>query len=90
MTSSLLNLVDNLAAGIHKIRCKYGHDNKKYETFGIKYKECCRNVKDDLIECKCLCCNKNYQRKFDENLKKQFTNTYKFSNQDVNKFILLL
>ena len=25
------------------------------------------NFKYDLIECKCLCCNKNYQSKFDEN-----------------------
>ena len=36
------------------------------------------NVKDDLIEYKCLCCNRNYQKKFDENLKKCFVNTYKF------------
>ena len=37
-----------------------------------------------------LSCNKNYQQKFDEKLKKQFFNTYKFSNHDNNKFILLL
>ena len=24
------------------------------------------SFKDDLIEYKCLCCNKNYQHKFDE------------------------
>ena len=29
MASSLSNLVNNLAKGIHKIKCKYGHDNKK-------------------------------------------------------------
>ena len=34
--------------------------------------------------------NKNYQKKFDENLKEHFFNTYKFSNNDINKFILLL
>ena len=34
--------------------------------------------------------NKNYQKKFDENLKKHIFNTYKFSNNDINKFILLL
>ena len=61
----------------------------------IKYKDskCClkyTNVKNDLIECKCFCCNKNYQKKFDENLKKRFANTYKFSNHVINKFILLL
>ena len=34
--------------------------------------------------------NKNYQHKFDKNLKEQFFNTYTFSNNDNNKFILLL
>ena len=33
MTSSLSNLVDNLAEEIHKINCKYGCDNKKCQTF---------------------------------------------------------
>ena len=47
------------------------------------------NFKDDLIEYKCLCCNKNYQHKFDEKLKEQFFNTYKFCSHG-NKFILLL
>ena len=31
-----------------------------------------------------------YQHKFDEKLKEQFLNRYKFSNHDNNKFILLL
>ena len=30
------------------------------------------------------------KKKFDENLKELFFNTYKFSNDDNNKFILLL
>ena len=34
------NLVDNLRDGIHKIKGKYRHDNKKIETCGIKYKNC--------------------------------------------------
>ena len=38
---------------------------------------------------KSLCCNKNYQQKFDEKLKERFFNTCKFSNHDINKFILL-
>ena len=29
MTSSLASPVNNLAKGIHKIKCKYGHDDKK-------------------------------------------------------------
>ena len=35
-------------------------------------------------------CNKNYQKRFDENLKKRFFNTYTFYNHDVNTFISLL
>ena len=37
-----------------------------------------------------MCCNKHCQHKFDETLKRRFFNTYKFSNHDNNKFILLL
>ena len=31
-----------------------------------------------------LCCNKNYQEKFDEQLKERFCSIYKFSNHDRN------
>ena len=34
--SSLSNLVNNFAEEIHKIKCKYWHDNKEGETCGIK------------------------------------------------------
>ena len=33
------------------------------------------NFKDDSIEYKCLCCNKNYQHEFDKKLKERFFNT---------------
>ena len=46
------------------------------------------NFKDNLIEYKYFCCDKNCQHNFDE--KEQFFNTYKFSNNDIKKFILLL
>ena len=95
MTSLLSNLVNNLSEGIQRIKYKFGHDDKKCETFGIKYKYCdCfleyTNFKDDLIEYERLCCNKNYQRKLDEKIKEQFFNTCKFSNHGNKKFILLL
>ena len=48
------------------------------------------SVIDDLIEYRSLCCNNNYQKNFDENLKKRFVNTCKFSNNDTNNFSLLL
>ena len=43
-----------------------------------------------MIKNKCLFCNKDYSSKFDEDLKKIFKNIFKFSNNDTNKFILLL
>ena len=55
---SLLNLVDNLAEGINKIKCKNRHFFLEYES-----------VKDNLIKYKCLSCNKNYSNKLDKNLK---------------------
>ena len=77
MTSSLLNLVNNLFEGLDRIKCTLGHDNKKCEKCGSKYKYCnCYfeyvKFKENLIEYKCLSCNKNYQQKFNKNLKKDF------------------
>ena len=68
---------------------------KKWCTCGIKYKnQNCfleyTNFKDDLIEYICLCSNKSYQQQFDKNLRERFFNTYTFSKNDNNKFILLL
>ena len=40
MASSLLNLVNNLSEGLHGIKCKLGHCDKKFEKCGIKYKYC--------------------------------------------------
>ena len=65
MASSLSNLVNNLSEGIHRIKCKYQHD-KKYKTCRIIYKywDCFleyTKLEHDLIEYKCVFCNKNYQ-----------------------------
>ena len=46
------------------------------------------NFKDYLIQYKCLLCNKNSHRTFDEKLKERFFNTYQFSNHNNNKFII--
>ena len=64
MARSLSNLVNNLAEGTHKIKCKSEQDNKKFVACRIKYRdwECCleyTNVKNDLILEKCLFWNKN-------------------------------
>ena len=70
MASSLSNFVNNCSERIHKIKCKYGHDDKKYELYIKTYRIIAycdyfleyTNFKDDLIEYKCVCCNKNYQQ----------------------------
>ena len=74
MASILSNLVNNLSEGIPRIKCKYGHDDKKCETYRIRCKYCdCfleyASFKNNLIEWKFLCCNKNYHHKFDGKLK---------------------
>ena len=80
MTSSLSNLVDNLADEIHKVKCKDSDCFFEYE-----------NVKDNLIEYKCFSCSRDYSRRLIKNkIKKAISNTFKFSNNDINKFILLL
>ena len=68
-----------LTEWIHK---KCTDSNKFY----LEYK----NFRDGLIEFKCLCCNKKYDKTCNINVKKKSFNTCKFSNQDINKFVLLL
>ena len=67
IASSLSRLVNNLSDGIHKIKCKYRHEDKKCETCGIKYKYCDRflkytSFKGCLKEYRCIFCNKSYQQ----------------------------
>ena len=63
----MADLVNDLAERFDQNKCRYRHGNKKCEACGIKHKfsECCleyTNVKTNLIEYKCLYCNKNYQK----------------------------
>ena len=78
-TTSLSNFADNLAEGIHKIKCKDCDCFLEHES-----------VKDNLIKYKCLSYNKDYSNKRYGKLKRRFKNTFKFSNNDINKFVLLL
>ena len=79
MATSLSNLVNNLTEGIHKIKYKSCDCFLGYES-----------DRDNLIKHKCLYFVKDYSNKIDEELKRQFKNTFKSSNNDINKFILLL
>ena len=76
MVTSLSNLVNNAAEGIHKIKYKNCDSFLEYES-----------VKDNLRKYKYLSCNKDYSNKLNEKLKKRFKNTFKFSSNDNNKFI---
>ena len=40
MVSPLSNFANNLSEGIHIIKCKYQHGNKKCKIGGVKYKYC--------------------------------------------------
>ena len=79
MVSSLSNLVDNLRERIHKIIYKDC-------DYFLEYK----SIKENLIKYKCLSCIKGYVNKLDKELKKKFKNTIKFSDNGINKLILLL
>ena len=74
MSSSLANLVDNLA-DVNCEKC----DNKG-EHVGFR---------NNHLLLECFDCNVWFKRDSKE-LIKRFANTYKFCNKDINKFILLL
>ena len=54
--------------------------------FSVRYE----SVEEISIKYKCTSCNKDYSKKIDEELKKRFKNTFKFYNNDINKFVLSL
>ena len=58
---------------------------KDYDCF-LKYE----SVKENSVKYKCLPSDKSYSNKIDEELKKRFKNSFRFSNNEVNKFTLLL
>ena len=79
IATSLSNLVDNLADGICKTKCKC------YDCF-IEYER----VKSSLIKYDCLSYNKDHSWKLDDGLKERFKNAFTFSKNDINKFVSLL
>ena len=79
MAISLSNLADNLTEGIHKIKCKDCDYFLEYKGFN-----------DNLMKYKCLSYNKDYSNKIDGELKERLKNTFKFSNNGINKFILFI
>ena len=79
MSSSLSNLVDNFAEGLHNNKCtdcKFCHEYI--------------SVKDNQLIFKCLKFGKKHKKYFNKDLIKRFTNTYEFCDGDINKFCLML
>ena len=79
MATSLSKLVDNLTDDIHNDKC-------------IKCKSnlcLVREINEKLIF-KCIDCEKEYEKEFNKELLERFANTYKFCDNDLDKFIMLL
>ena len=79
MATSLSKLVDNLTDNIHNDKC-------------IKCKSnlCFVNAMNETLLFKCIDCKKEYEKEFNKELLKIFSNTYEFRDNDLNKSLILL
>ena len=79
MATSLSKLVDNLTDNIHNDKC-------------IKCKSdfCFLRAINEKLIFKCIDCEKEYEKEFNNELIERFVNTYKFCDNDLDKFIMLL
>ena len=79
MATSLSKLVDNLTDNVHNDKC-------------IKCKSnlCFVRAMNKKLIFKCIDCEKEYEKEFNKELVERFANTYKFCDNDLNKFIMLL
>ena len=79
MATSLSKLVDNLTEGIHRDKCI----NCKSDISYMK-------VIDETLIFRCFNCKKDYKKEINKELIERFASTYKFCNNDLNKFVMLL
>ena len=79
MSSSLSELVDNLAEVLHNNKCLDCESCLDY----IK-------TKNEKLILKCFNCKTYYEKDFDKELIKRFASTYEFCNGNLSKFIFLL
>ena len=47
-------------------------------------------VIDEALIFRCFNCKKNYEKEINKELIERFASTYKFCNNDLNKFVMLL
>ena len=87
MSSSLSNLVDNISDRFHNSKYKDCKSCLEYNSIEYNSVEYIKAKDKHLIISKCLECKKNQKKKcFNKDLIERFTNTYKFCNEDINKF----
>ena len=79
MATSFSKLVDNLTDNIHNDKC-----NK------CKSNLCFVRAMNEKLIFKCIDCEKEYEKEFNKELVERFANTYKFYDNDFNKFIMFL
>ena len=61
------------------------NEDKDYKCY-LQYAK----VKDKILQFKCLNCNKNCKKSFDEDLNQRFADTYGFCQGGISKLILIL
>ena len=79
MATSLSKLVNNLTEGIHSDKCIKCKLNLRY-----------MKVVDETLIFRCFNCKRNYKKEINKELVERFSSTYKFCNNDLNKFVMLL
>ena len=79
MATSLSKLVDNLTEDIYGDKCVDCKSDLSY-----------MKVIDEALIFRCFNCKKNYKKEINKELIKRFASTYKFCNNDLNKFVMLL
>ena len=79
MATSLSKFVDNLTEDIHGDKCVDCKSDLSY-----------MKVRDEALIFRCFNCKKNYEKEISKELIERFASTYKFCNNDLNKFVMLL
>ena len=79
MATSLSKLVDNLTDNIHNDKC-----------IKCKLNLCFVRAINEKLIFKCIDCEKEYGKEFNKELVERFANTYKFCDNNLNEFIMLL
>ena len=79
MATSLSKLVDNLTEDIHGDKCVDCKSDLSY-----------MKVIDEALIFRCFNCKKIYEKEINKELIERFASTFKFCNNDLNKFVMLL